>query len=108
MIDGVSPLSPAERMRRYRTRRRNGHTCITVELREDEIAALISCGLLEMESRRHRHRAARPSRPQFNPLDANMVTRNGHAVTRHGLPGLDRKDSPPDACGWRRGQGRQL
>jgi hypothetical protein len=32
-------LSPAaERMRRYRARRRNGHSCITVELRESEIA----------------------------------------------------------------------
>jgi hypothetical protein len=51
MIDGVSPLSPAERMRRYCTRRRNGHACITVELREDEIAALISCGLLEVDQR---------------------------------------------------------
>ena len=54
MIDGVSPLSPAERMRRYRTRRRNGHTCITVELREGEIAALISSGFLEMDQRDNR------------------------------------------------------
>jgi hypothetical protein len=54
MIDGVFPLSAAERMRRYRTRRGNGHVCITVELRGDEIAALISCGLLEMDQRDNR------------------------------------------------------
>jgi hypothetical protein len=54
MIDGVSPLSPAERMRRYRMRRRKHHACIMVELREDEIAALISCGLLETDQRDNR------------------------------------------------------
>ena len=54
MIDSVPPLSSAQRMRRYRMRRRNGHTCITVELREDEIAALISCGFLEMDQRDNR------------------------------------------------------
>jgi hypothetical protein len=54
MIDDVTPLSPAERMRRYRHRRRHGHTCITVELYESEISALVSCGLLEMEQRQNR------------------------------------------------------
>ena len=54
MTDDVPPLSPAERMRRYRDRRRHGHTCITVELRESEIAALMSCGLLEMDQRQNR------------------------------------------------------
>ena len=34
MIDGVSPVSPAaERMRRYRERRRRGLSCIKVQLR---------------------------------------------------------------------------
>ena len=46
--------SAAERMRRYRLRRRLGHSCITVELRESEIFALISCGLLEMDQRQDR------------------------------------------------------
>jgi hypothetical protein len=55
MINGVSPPSPAaERMRRYRERRRLGHACITVELRESEISALISCGLLKMDQRQNR------------------------------------------------------
>ena len=55
MIDGVSPVSPAaKRMRRYRERCRLGHACITVELRECEIAALISSGLLEMDQRQDR------------------------------------------------------
>jgi hypothetical protein len=48
MIDDVTPLSPAQRMRRYRHRRRQGHTCITVELRESEISALISCGYADV------------------------------------------------------------
>ena len=46
--------SAAERMRRYRLRRRLGHSCVTVELHGDEIAALISCGLLEMDQRDNR------------------------------------------------------
>ena len=46
--------SAAERMRRYRARRRHGHSCITVELRESEISALISCGLLELDQRQDR------------------------------------------------------
>ena len=54
MIDHVSPFSAAERMRRYRARRRHGHLCIAVELRESEISALISCGLLEMDQRQDR------------------------------------------------------
>jgi hypothetical protein len=54
MIDNVSPHSSAERMRRYRARRRLGHSCITVELRESEISALVSCGLLEMDQRDNR------------------------------------------------------
>jgi len=39
MIDGVSPLSLAERIGRYHTRRRNGHARMTVELRGDEISS---------------------------------------------------------------------
>jgi hypothetical protein len=48
MIDGVSPLSPAaERMRRYRERRRRGLSCIKVQLRRSEVDGLIASGLLE-------------------------------------------------------------
>jgi hypothetical protein len=52
---GKNTVTPsAERMRRYRERCRLGHACITVELRECEIAALISCGLLELDQRQDR------------------------------------------------------
>ena len=38
-VDHLPRLSSgAERMRRYRERRRLGHSCVTVELRGDEIA----------------------------------------------------------------------
>ncbi len=38
--------SSADRMRRHRQRRRNGLRCLTIELRETEIDALISKQLL--------------------------------------------------------------
>jgi hypothetical protein len=41
----------AERMRRHRERRRNGMRCLTIELRETEIDALIREGLLKPETR---------------------------------------------------------
>jgi hypothetical protein len=41
----------AERMRRYRQRRRNGLRCFMIELRETEVDALIRKGLLSAESR---------------------------------------------------------
>jgi len=45
-------LSPAaERMRRHRQRRRDGLRCLTIELRETEIDALIRKGLLKSETR---------------------------------------------------------
>ena len=47
----LAPLSPAERMRRVRQRRRRGLRCVTVELREQEIDALINKGLLRAETR---------------------------------------------------------
>jgi hypothetical protein len=59
-------------MRRYRTRRRNGHACITVELRGDEIAALISCGLLETDQRDNR---AAISAALHAYLDRNPIPR---------------------------------
>ena len=46
--DATSPVpSPAaERMRRHRERQRDGLRCLTIELRETEIGALIQKGLL--------------------------------------------------------------
>jgi hypothetical protein len=41
----------AERMRRHRQRRRDGFRCLMIELRETEIDALISNGLLAAENR---------------------------------------------------------
>ena len=48
-------LSPAaERMRRYRERRRRGVSCIIIQLFETEISALIQRGLLEPTQRHDR------------------------------------------------------
>jgi hypothetical protein len=41
----------AERMRRHRQRRRDGLRCLMIELRETEIDALISNGLLAAKNR---------------------------------------------------------
>jgi hypothetical protein len=50
MITGS--LSPAAgRMRRHRERRRQRLRCVTVELRESEISALVRCGLLHPDAR---------------------------------------------------------
>jgi hypothetical protein len=43
--------SAAERMRAHRQRRRDGLRCLTIELRETEIDALILKGLLKPETR---------------------------------------------------------
>jgi hypothetical protein len=41
----------AERMRRHRERRRDGLRCLTIELRETEIDALIRKGMLKTDTR---------------------------------------------------------
>ena len=41
----------AERMRLHRERRRRGLRCLTIELREAEIDALVRAGLLRAETR---------------------------------------------------------
>jgi hypothetical protein len=60
MLIMLSPLSSAEpatrtaaaeRMRRYRQRRRDGFRCLMIELRETEIDALITNGLLAAKNR---------------------------------------------------------
>jgi hypothetical protein len=49
-------VSPAERMRRLRTRRRNGLRCLRVTLTDTEIDCLVTKGFLKPE-RRHVHSA---------------------------------------------------
>jgi hypothetical protein len=52
MTHTAVPLSQsAERMRRHRQRRRNGLRCLTIELYETEVDALIQRGLLKAEMR---------------------------------------------------------
>ena len=50
-IDPATRSAAAERMRRHRQRRRDGLRCLMIELRETEIDALISNGLLAAEDR---------------------------------------------------------
>jgi hypothetical protein len=47
----VTRSAAAERMRLHRDRRRNGLRCLSIELRETEIDALIRKGLLKSETR---------------------------------------------------------
>jgi hypothetical protein len=42
----------AERMRRHRERRRDGLRCVTIELRETEIDALVRNGFLKADTRK--------------------------------------------------------
>jgi hypothetical protein len=71
MIDGVLPVSPAaERMRRYRERRRRGLSCIKVQLRRSEVDGLIACKLLEPTQREDRSAIAAAL---HRYLDANPI-----------------------------------
>jgi hypothetical protein len=45
----------AERMRAHRERRRKGHRCVTIELRETEIDLLIRRGLMKADARNDRY-----------------------------------------------------
>ena len=47
----ASPTPAAERMRRHRERRREGMRCLSIELHETEIDALVQRGLLKQETR---------------------------------------------------------
>jgi hypothetical protein len=49
------PSAAAERMRLHRERRRQGLSCLTIELRETEIDALVRRGLLKAETRNDEH-----------------------------------------------------
>ena len=50
----AAPSAAALRMRRHRERRRDGLRCMTIELRETEIDALIRKGLLKDDARNNR------------------------------------------------------
>jgi hypothetical protein len=62
--------SGAERMRRYRERRRRGLSCIKVQLRRSEVDGLIGCGLLHPDERQDRTAMARAL---HRYLDANPI-----------------------------------
>jgi hypothetical protein len=49
--DASKPSAATLRMRRHRERRRDGLRCVTIELRETEITALIRKGLLKEDMR---------------------------------------------------------
>ena len=51
----IAPSAAAERMRNHRERRRKGHRCVTIELRETEIDLLIRWGLLKADARNDAH-----------------------------------------------------
>ena len=67
----ASLTSAAERMRRYRERRRRGLSCIKVQLRRSEVDALIACKLLEPTERQDR-RALAAALHRY--LDSNPIT----------------------------------
>jgi hypothetical protein len=62
--------SGAERMRRYRERRRRGLSCIKVQLRRSEVDGLIACKLLEPTEREDRKALAAAL---HRYLDANPI-----------------------------------
>jgi hypothetical protein len=76
MVATVS--AAAERMRRHRERRRDGMRCLTIELRETEIDALICKGMLKADARNDPH-AIRDALHEYldHTLGRIAVTRNG-------------------------------
>ena len=46
-----APSAAALRMRRHRERRRDGLRCMTIELRETEVSALVRKGFLKEDAR---------------------------------------------------------
>ena len=48
--DATAPSASALRMRRHRERRRDGLRCVTIELRETEVTALIRKGFLKEDA----------------------------------------------------------
>ena len=48
--DAPAPSAAALRMRRHRERRKDGLRCMTIELRETEVTALVRKGFLEQHA----------------------------------------------------------
>jgi hypothetical protein len=65
--DAPAPSAAALRMRRHRERRKDGLRCMTIELRETEVSALIRRGLLRGETRNDQ-RAVKAAFYQFLDL----------------------------------------
>ena len=78
MTNSLFSRSPAaERMRLHRERRRRGLRCVMIELREAEVDALISGGLLEQETRNDRNAVLQGAVSSFQPnIGTGTVTRN--------------------------------
>jgi hypothetical protein len=69
------PLSAAERMRRYRQRKRDGLIALNVEMRLTEVQALVEKGLLKAEAR---HNAGDILLALYRFLDANLEPVGGN------------------------------
>ena len=52
--DAPAPSAAALRMRRHRERRKDGLRCMTIELRETEVTALVRKGFLKEDARNNR------------------------------------------------------
>src|SRR5262249_26850798 len=92
MSDGAAPSLSlgAERVRRYRQRRRRGLLCVTIQVRQAEISALIQQALLEPSQRQHPAAVAVELLGEFRDVvdcGTPTVTRNGTPVTCH-LPAI--------------------
>jgi hypothetical protein len=53
--ESIALSAAAKRMRDHRERRRKGHRCVTIELRETEIDLLIRRGLMKADARNDRY-----------------------------------------------------
>jgi hypothetical protein len=75
---------PAERMRRYRQRRRSGLRCLTIQLRETEIDMLVCRAVLE------------PEMP--NNRNAIIIARTPSQLEVDTLAQYDRSSNSADNC----------
>jgi hypothetical protein len=77
--------SGAQRMRRYRERRGRGLLCVTIQVRQAEISALIEQALLEPSQRQHPAAVAAALHRylDLHPIRGPAVTRNANTVTCH-------------------------
>jgi hypothetical protein len=83
-VERATPSAPALRMRRHRERRRKGLRCLTLQVRDREIDALVRKGLLTDETR---NVVGEINAAFYKFLDLTLgfdaVTRNRTPVTRH-------------------------